>query len=67
VSESSAALALLETAIPDRRTIALRARALIALNRIDEARPLVEHLIATGYRHPALLADWRPHASTANR
>jgi hypothetical protein len=39
------------------------ARALIALNRIDEARPLVEHLLATGYRHPALLAAWRPHAS----
>ena len=62
-SEATAALAALDGPIQDRRTTAVRARALIALNRIDEARPLVEHLLATGYRHPALLAAWRPHAS----
>ena len=64
--EAAAALAALDGPVQDRRTTALRARALIALGRIDEAAPLVEHLLATGYRHPALLAAWRPHAPGAH-
>ena len=65
-SEAAAALAALDGPVQDRRTTALRARALIALDRIDQARPLVEHLLATGYRHPALLAAWRPRAPTGH-
>ena len=42
----------------EKRSAALRARALLALGRIDEARPIVERLLALGYRHPSLVNPW---------
>ena len=46
----------------DLRMAAIRATALVGLNRVEEARPIVEHLNALGYRHPELMSAWRPHA-----
>jgi len=49
--------------IRDSRAIAIEARALLALGRRDEASPLITPLIASGYRHPALMTDWRAHGA----
>jgi uncharacterized protein HemY len=57
--ELDAALELSSKAIPDRRTLAVRARTLLAMGRVDQARPIVEQLLATGYRQPALINPWR--------
>ena len=46
----------------DLRMSAIRAIALLGLGRVDEARPIVEHLIELGYRHPTLMSAWRPYA-----
>ena len=40
--------------VSDKRTLAVAARALLALNRAAEARPIVDWLAAQGYRHPML-------------
>jgi eukaryotic-like serine/threonine-protein kinase len=50
------ALTLLEgapTAL-DKRTMAVKARALMALHRRDEANALIDRLLTLGYHHPAL-------------
>jgi tRNA A-37 threonylcarbamoyl transferase component Bud32/tetratricopeptide (TPR) repeat protein len=60
-TERLAALALSSNGVADRRTLAVRAGTLLAMGRVDEARPIVEHLMATGYRHPALVRAWRTH------
>ena len=39
----------------EKRLLALEARALLALNRTAEARPIVDRLISLGYRHPTLM------------
>jgi eukaryotic-like serine/threonine-protein kinase len=39
----------------EKRAMATAARALIALGRVAEARPLVERLVTHGYRHPTLM------------
>jgi tetratricopeptide (TPR) repeat protein len=57
--ESALALVASDAPVIDKRVLAVKARALIALNRIDEARPIVERLIHLGYRHPMLLNVWR--------
>jgi serine/threonine-protein kinase len=52
-----AALALVvagRDANPEKRLLAVEARALLALDRADEARPIVERLTSLGYRHPTL-------------
>ena len=55
-----AALALTRGApgVHNTRTRADEARALIALGRMDEARPIVTELWRLGYRHPVLVAAW---------
>jgi hypothetical protein len=40
---------------PEKQLLALEARALLALNRAAEARPIVERLTHLGYRHPTLM------------
>jgi tetratricopeptide (TPR) repeat protein len=40
---------------PEKRLLAVQARALLTLNRTAEARPIVERLMRLGYRHPALM------------
>ena len=40
---------------PEKGLLAVQARALLALNRAAEARPIVERLTRLGYRHPALM------------
>ena len=40
---------------PEKRLLAVQARALLALNRTAEARPIVERLTSLGYRHPTLM------------
>ncbi|SEO32390.1 hypothetical protein SAMN02800692_0232 [Luteibacter sp. UNC138MFCol5.1] len=45
----------------DPRLLALRAEALLALERKDDAAPLIERLRAGGYRDAALLAVLRDH------
>jgi eukaryotic-like serine/threonine-protein kinase len=53
-----AALALVvagQEANPEKRLLAVEARALLALNRTAEARPIVERLTKLGYRHPTLM------------
>jgi serine/threonine-protein kinase len=40
---------------PEKRLLAVQARALVVLNRADEARPIVERLTRLGYRHPTLM------------
>jgi eukaryotic-like serine/threonine-protein kinase len=40
---------------PEKRLLAVQARALLALNRDAEAGPIVERLTSLGYRHPALM------------
>lgn len=62
------ALALRETALTlipgitqaqaELRVIATRARALLAMDRLDEARPIVERLLGLSYRHPTLITLW---------
>jgi tetratricopeptide (TPR) repeat protein/predicted Ser/Thr protein kinase len=56
--------------VPGARVIgarAVEARALLALGRIDEARPIVSDLERLGYRHHQLTRAWRPHASAQPR
>ena len=43
------------------------AEALILLGRAGEARPLVERLLATGWRDPGFLALWRDHGGVEQR
>jgi hypothetical protein len=53
-----AALALVvagQEANPEKRLLAVEARALLALNRTAKARPIVERLTKLGYRHPTLM------------
>ena len=53
-----AALALVvsgQEANPEKRLLAVQARALRALNRTAEAGPIVERLTSLGYRHPTLM------------
>jgi eukaryotic-like serine/threonine-protein kinase len=53
-----AALALVvsgQEANPEKRLLAVQARALLALNRTAEAGPIVERLTSLGYRHPTLM------------
>jgi serine/threonine-protein kinase len=44
-----------QEANPEKRLLAVQARALLALNRAAEARPIVERLTSLGYRHPTLI------------
>jgi tetratricopeptide (TPR) repeat protein len=44
-----------QEANPEKRLLAVQARALLALNRAAEARPIVERLTSLGYRHPTLM------------
>jgi len=44
-----------QEANPEKRLLAVQARALLALNRTAEARPIVERLTRLGYRHPTLM------------
>jgi tetratricopeptide (TPR) repeat protein len=44
-----------QEANPEKRLLAVQARALLALNRRAEARPIVERLTRLGYRHPTLM------------
>jgi eukaryotic-like serine/threonine-protein kinase len=44
-----------QEANPEKRLLAVQARALLALNRVAEARPIVERLTSLGYRHPTLM------------
>jgi tRNA A-37 threonylcarbamoyl transferase component Bud32 len=66
-SELNAALSLSSRGVADRRTLAVRARTLLAMGRVDQARPIVEHLLATGYRHPALINPWRAHGGAVHQ
>ena len=53
-----AALALVvsgQDANPEKRLLAVQARALLTLNRTAEAGPIVERLTSLGYRHPTLM------------
>jgi tetratricopeptide (TPR) repeat protein len=43
------------TGVLEKRAMATTARALLALGRVSEARPLVERLTVLGYRHPTLI------------
>ena len=56
------ALALLQASstVIDKRTLAVKARALMALNRKGEANALIDRLLALGYRHPTLPKPSRP-------
>ena len=42
-----------------KRVIATQARALIALGRLDEARPIVTELLRMNYRQPLLIQAWK--------
>jgi tetratricopeptide (TPR) repeat protein len=54
--ESALELVVLsQEANPEKRLLAVQARALLALNRVAEARPIVERLTTLGYRHPTLM------------
>jgi tRNA A-37 threonylcarbamoyl transferase component Bud32/tetratricopeptide (TPR) repeat protein len=44
-----------QEANPEKRLLAVQARALLALNRVAKARPIVERLTSLGYRHPTLM------------
>ena len=46
----------------DLRSAPIQALALLALNRVEDARPIVEHLAALGYKHPTLMSAWHRHA-----
>jgi tetratricopeptide (TPR) repeat protein len=53
-----AALALVTTGRetnPEKRLLAVEARALLALNRTAEARPIIDKLTSLGYLHPTLM------------
>jgi hypothetical protein len=49
-----ALLPVTTTGALEKRAMATTARALLALGRVSEARPLVERLVTLGYRHPTL-------------
>jgi hypothetical protein len=40
--------------IPEKRFLAVQGRALLALNRMAEAKPIVDRLARLGYHHPTL-------------
>jgi serine/threonine-protein kinase len=40
---------------PEKRLLAVEARALLALNRTAEARPIIDKLTSLGYLHPTLM------------
>jgi hypothetical protein len=44
-----------QEANPEKRLLAVQARALLALNRAAEAGPIVERLTSLGYRHRMLM------------
>jgi serine/threonine-protein kinase len=46
-----------QEANPEKRLLAVQARALVALNRTGEARPIVERLTRLGYRHPTFVKE----------
>lgn len=46
---------------------AVEARALLALGRVDAARPIVSDLEQRGYRHASLAVAWRPYERTQSR
>lgn len=60
--QAHALLAPSAARLSDGRALATWARVLLALDRGDEARPIVERLLASGYRHPTLLRAWSPAA-----
>ena len=49
-----------QEANPEKRLLAVQARALMTLNRTAEANPIVERLTSLGYRHPSLMRLIRP-------
>ncbi len=51
-----------QEANPEKRMLAVQARALLALNRTAEASPIVERLTSLGYRHPTLIRVVRTKA-----
>ncbi len=54
------ALALSNSGAPsDRRSLVIQARALLALDRVADATPIVERLTKLGYRHPAVMKIYR--------
>ena len=46
-----------QEANPEKRLLAVQARALVALNRTGEARSIVERLTRLGYRHPTFVKE----------
>jgi hypothetical protein len=44
-----------QEANPEKRMLAVQARALLSLNRTAEADPIVARLTSLGYRHPTLM------------
>ena len=48
-----------QEANPEKRFLAVQARALLALNRTAEASPIIERLASVGYRHPTLMKHVR--------
>ncbi|MGH8127655.1 MAG: TIR domain-containing protein [Gammaproteobacteria bacterium] len=58
-NEALQAMHAVKTGQGDPRLLALRAEALLALNRKADARPLLKRLWNTGYRDPALLVVLR--------
>jgi tetratricopeptide (TPR) repeat protein len=46
---------------------AVEARALLALGRVDDARPIVIDLERRGYRHALLVGAWRPYEHARGR
>jgi len=73
--QSARALQLRDSALPlvknastyDRRSIAARARILLALGRRSDAEPLVQQLFASKYRHPLLVAEWERKSPVPRR
>jgi hypothetical protein len=37
------------------------------MGRLEDARPIVEHLLSTNYRHPALITQWRAHGGATRQ
>jgi tetratricopeptide (TPR) repeat protein/tRNA A-37 threonylcarbamoyl transferase component Bud32 len=44
--------------LTDARALATWARVLLALHRVEEAKPVVERLFSLGYHHPTLTRAW---------
>jgi hypothetical protein len=65
LNNAIALLRPLASSSSDRNLLDPYVRALLLLDRVEEARPVYEKLMAMGYREPAFMALWQRESARA--